>query len=70
MHRLAVMSVCIDAMVFLTRRIRRVNVDRGVGEKSQLVQQLVSCPVSDLVTLFDRETLLDRQVQLGVKPVA
>ena len=65
-----VVYVFTEAMMFFTGCVQRVNVNRGITEIADLMQNLVSHLFGDLVTFFNREFRTDTYVNFCMKPMA
>ena len=51
-----------DVMMFLTRCVRRINVDCDAGKIGHVMQKLVANFLGDLMSLFNREVWIHRYI--------
>ena len=70
MSRQIVVCMFSKAMMFFAGCVQRVNVNCGISEIADLMQNLVSHLFGDLVTFFDREFRTDRYIYFCMKPMA
>ena len=62
--------VLADIVVLFARGVGGIDMNRRVGEIAQAVQQLVADAFRDIVAFFDRQSLIDRDIELRVHAVA
>lgn len=64
------MSVVGNGMVHFAGSRDRVNMNSGVGQVSQLMQEVVAHLLGNVMSLFHREIRQHRNVDIGMEPMA
>ena len=59
-----------DAMMGLAGLVRRIDMNCGAGEVGKMMEQFMLNRFGDGVTRFNRQRRIDRDVNLGVQPMA